>query len=146
MESSVCLLSALNTNSYVREENLGLIRKCVESYFLFTCITNQILAIHPRSMDGLEELFQEGRKKVPPAHTWQVYLEEPIRLEETRNLWATGIILGNQFWDFVPNSYVFLCSCSTKSNYFRPRYFLKYPIPIYMYVAVVLTGITSNFC
>jgi hypothetical protein len=57
MESSVHLLSPLNTYSYVKEENLGSKRKFVESYLLFTCITNQILALHPRSMDGLEEPF-----------------------------------------------------------------------------------------
>jgi hypothetical protein len=34
--------------------------KFVENHLLFTCITNQILAlytIHPRSVDGLEKLF-----------------------------------------------------------------------------------------
>jgi hypothetical protein len=52
--------SPLNTYSYVREENSGSTRKIVENHLLFTCITNQILAlctIHPQSVDGLEKLF-----------------------------------------------------------------------------------------
>ncbi len=45
--------------------------------------------------------------------------------------------LGN--WN--PNSYVILCSRSTKKNYFRPCLFLKYSFPTYAYVALVLKGI-----
>jgi hypothetical protein len=57
MESSVCCLSPPNTYSYVQEENLGSTTKLVEDYILLTCITNQSLALHPQSMDGLEEPF-----------------------------------------------------------------------------------------
>jgi hypothetical protein len=39
MESSVCHLPPLNTYAYVHEENSGLIRKFIENYFLFVCIT-----------------------------------------------------------------------------------------------------------
>jgi hypothetical protein len=57
MEFSVRRPSPLNTYSYVREENLGSIRKFVEIYLLFTCITNLILALHMQSVNGLEEPF-----------------------------------------------------------------------------------------
>jgi hypothetical protein len=46
-----------NTYSYVQEENSGSTRKSVEIYLLFTCITNLILAIHMKSVNGLEEPF-----------------------------------------------------------------------------------------
>ncbi len=57
VEFSVRLLSPPNTYSYVQEENLGSTNKIVEIYLLFTCITNLILALHPQSMNGLEEPF-----------------------------------------------------------------------------------------
>ncbi len=79
MEFSVRHPSPPNTYSYVREEGLGSTRKFVENHLLFTCITNQILALCTiqRSVDGLEKL---SGKKVPPAHVQRVYLEEPIGL------------------------------------------------------------------
>ncbi len=46
MEFSVRRPSPPNTYSYVREENLGSMRKSIEIYLLFTWITNLILAIH----------------------------------------------------------------------------------------------------
>jgi hypothetical protein len=55
MESSVRHLSSLNTNSHVREENSGSTKKIVENKLLFLFITNQILALHRWSMDGLEK-------------------------------------------------------------------------------------------
>jgi hypothetical protein len=67
MESSVCPPSPLNTYSNVQDENLGSTRKFVKIYLLFTCISNQILAL-------------STWKKVPPDHAQQVYLEEPTRL------------------------------------------------------------------
>jgi hypothetical protein len=75
MEVSVHCPSPPNTYSYVREENLGSTRKLVENHLLFMCITNQILAlftIHPRSIDGLEKLFKDSEKKIPPAHAHRV--------------------------------------------------------------------------
>jgi hypothetical protein len=54
---SVCRPSPPNTYSYVQEEKLGLTRKVVENYLLFTCVTNLILALHTQSMNGLEEPF-----------------------------------------------------------------------------------------
>jgi hypothetical protein len=45
MELSVHCPSPLNTFSYVGEENMGSIRKYVENYLLFPCITNLILAL-----------------------------------------------------------------------------------------------------
>jgi hypothetical protein len=57
MKLSVCHLSPMNTYSYVQEEKLGSTRKFIENYLLFTYITNQILALHPWSVDGLEEPF-----------------------------------------------------------------------------------------
>jgi hypothetical protein len=57
MEFSVHPPSPPNTYSYVREENLGLMKKFVEIYLLFTCITNLILALHSQSVNGLEEPF-----------------------------------------------------------------------------------------
>ncbi len=66
VEFSVHCLSPLNTYSYVREENSGSTRKFVENHLLFTCTTNKILAlctIHPQSIDGLEKLFSDSRKK-----------------------------------------------------------------------------------
>jgi hypothetical protein len=57
MEFSVHCPSPLNTYSYVREENSSSTRKRVEIYFLFTCITNLILALHTQSVNGLEEPF-----------------------------------------------------------------------------------------
>jgi hypothetical protein len=57
MEFSVRRPSPPNTYSYEREENLGSTRKFVDIYLLFTCITNQILALHTQSMNELEEPF-----------------------------------------------------------------------------------------
>ncbi len=59
METSVRCPSPPNTYSYVQEENMDSTRKRVENYLLFTCITNQILALHLQSIDGdgLEESF-----------------------------------------------------------------------------------------
>ncbi len=57
MDFSVRRLSPPNTYSYVREENLGLTRKSIEMYLLFTCIANLILAIHTQSVNGLVEPF-----------------------------------------------------------------------------------------
>jgi hypothetical protein len=68
MESSVRCPSPPNTYSYVWEENLCLTRKLVEKFFLFLCITNQFLALHPRSMDGLEEPFSAEKKFLQPTH------------------------------------------------------------------------------
>jgi hypothetical protein len=62
----------------MHEENLGSRRKFVENYLLFTCITNQILALHPWSV-GWRNLSKTAEKN-PPAHAQQVHLEEPIRL------------------------------------------------------------------
>jgi hypothetical protein len=70
MEFSVCCPSPLNTYSYVREENLGSTRKSVEIYLLFTCITNLVLAIQTQSVNGLEEPFEDSRKKIlQPMHS-----------------------------------------------------------------------------
>jgi hypothetical protein len=63
MEFSVRPPSPPNTYSYVREENLGSTRKSVEIYVEIACITNLILAIHMQSMNGLEEPFEDSRKK-----------------------------------------------------------------------------------
>ncbi len=60
---------------------MGSTRTFVESYILFTCITNQILAlctIHPRSVDGLEKLFEDSGKKVPLAHAQRVFLAQQV--------------------------------------------------------------------
>jgi hypothetical protein len=60
MKFSVHHPSSPNAYSYVREVNLGSTRKFVENHLLYTCATNQILAlctIHPRSIDGLAKLF-----------------------------------------------------------------------------------------
>ncbi len=75
MESSICHPSPLNTYFYVWEENLGLTRKLVENYLLFMCITNQFLALHPRSMDGLEEPFSAKKIFLQPTRSrfyWSV--------------------------------------------------------------------------
>jgi hypothetical protein len=72
VELSVHCLSPPNTYSYVQEENLGSTSKFIENYSLFMCITNQILALHLRSIDGLEELSKTV-EKVPPAHVQWVY-------------------------------------------------------------------------
>jgi hypothetical protein len=45
MELSNHHSSPPSTYSYVQEENLGSTRKFVENHLLFTCITNQILAL-----------------------------------------------------------------------------------------------------
>ncbi len=69
MESSVRRPSPPNANSYVQEENLVLARKLVEIFLLFTCITNQFIALRPRSMDGLEEPFSAKKKFFQPTHS-----------------------------------------------------------------------------
>jgi hypothetical protein len=63
MEFSVCCPSPLNTYSYVQEENLDSTRKSVEIYLEIVCITNLILAIHTQSVNGLEEPFEDSKKK-----------------------------------------------------------------------------------
>ncbi len=63
VEFSVRRPSPPNTYSYVREENLALIRKFVQNYLLFTCISNLILAIHTQSVIGLEEPFSDNGEK-----------------------------------------------------------------------------------
>jgi hypothetical protein len=40
-----------------REGNLGSTRKFVQNYLLFTCISNQILAMHTQSVNRLKEPF-----------------------------------------------------------------------------------------
>jgi hypothetical protein len=72
VESSVCHLSLPNTYSYVQEEYLGSTRKLKENYLLFMGITNQILALHPRSLGW--RTFLRQRKKGPPAHVQQVQI------------------------------------------------------------------------
>jgi hypothetical protein len=62
VEFSIRCPSPLNTYSYVQEENLGSTRKFIETYLLFTCITNLILAIHTQRVNGLEEPFQDSGK------------------------------------------------------------------------------------
>jgi hypothetical protein len=54
MEFSVRRPLPPNTYSYVQEENSGSTRKFVEIYFVFTCISNLILAIHMQSVNGLK--------------------------------------------------------------------------------------------
>jgi hypothetical protein len=54
-------LSHQNTYSYVQEENSGSSRKFVENYLLFSCITNQIYALHQRSM-GWRNLSKTAEK------------------------------------------------------------------------------------
>jgi hypothetical protein len=71
MESSVCRLSPPNTYSYVQEENLGTTRKFIENYLLFMCITNQILALHLRSVGWVN--ISKTAEKVPLAHVQQVF-------------------------------------------------------------------------
>jgi hypothetical protein len=75
VESSVRRLSSPNTNSYVREENLGSTRKFVENYLLFMCITNQILAlVHtPVERGWVGGTFLDSGKEMPPAHMQRVY-------------------------------------------------------------------------
>jgi hypothetical protein len=63
VESSICYLSPPNTYSYVQGEKLGSTRQFVGNFSLITCITNLILALHMRSMDGLEEPFKNRGKK-----------------------------------------------------------------------------------
>ncbi len=62
LDFSVRRPSPPNTYSYVREENLGSMRKFVEIY-LWYCFTNLILAIHTQSVNGLEEPFQDSGEK-----------------------------------------------------------------------------------
>jgi hypothetical protein len=57
VESSVCCPSPPNIYSYVQEENLGSSRNFVENDLLFTCITNQFLALDMPAVHGLEEPF-----------------------------------------------------------------------------------------
>jgi hypothetical protein len=71
MKSSVCFPFPPNTYSYVQEGNLGSTRKFVENYLLFTCITNQILALQMWSM-GWRNLSKTAEGKIPPAHMQQV--------------------------------------------------------------------------
>ncbi len=66
MEFSVRRPSPPNTYSYVQEENSGSTRKSVEIYLLFTCITNQILAIHMQSMNGVG--LPGGTNRLPSPH------------------------------------------------------------------------------
>ncbi len=75
MKSSVCRLSSPNTNSYVREQNVGSTRKFViENYLLFTCITNQILALcTPVECGYVGGSFLDSGKEAPPAHMQWVY-------------------------------------------------------------------------
>jgi hypothetical protein len=42
----------------------GSTRKFVEIYFLFTSITNLILALQMQSVNGLEEPFEDNGKKI----------------------------------------------------------------------------------
>jgi hypothetical protein len=50
LDASVHCLSPPNTYFNVQEEHLASTRKFVENYLLFTCITNQILALYPWSV------------------------------------------------------------------------------------------------
>ncbi len=57
MEFSVHPPSSPNTYSYVQEESFGSTKKIVETYLLFTSISNLILAKHTQSVNGLKEPF-----------------------------------------------------------------------------------------
>jgi hypothetical protein len=72
MESSVHCLSPPNTYSYVQEENLGSPRKVVENQLLFSCITNQICALHQQSM-GWRNLSKTVKKSSSSSHAASVF-------------------------------------------------------------------------
>ncbi len=74
MESSVRCPSTPNTYSYVREENSVSTRKFVENY-LFTCITNQILAEQLRKLGRFNSTTQTSLTiwnscSIPAEHGW----------------------------------------------------------------------------
>ncbi len=112
--------SPLNTYSYVREENLGSTRKFVQNHLLFTYIANQILAlctIHPRSIDGLEKLFKDSRKKVFPAHAQRVFTSTTSKYSDSP--WCEPnnplfryvffVVFGDKKVSWIPESYVRIC-------------------------------------
>jgi hypothetical protein len=67
VESSVYYLSPLNTYSNVQEDNLGLTRKFVENYLLFSCIINQICALHWQSMGWINFSKTAEKKLLQPT-------------------------------------------------------------------------------
>jgi hypothetical protein len=102
MESSVCCPSPPNTYSYVGEENVYSTRKSVEKSLLFTCNTNQIHALHPRSMDWLEELLQNSRKKF-----FSLRKVSALALAKLAQLGSTHC----QIWPTLNFTCTLLCSC-----------------------------------
>jgi hypothetical protein len=73
VEFSVCRPSPLNTYSYVREENLGSIRKLVQN-FLFVYVYFQPNSCNTHAdREWVRGTFLRQWRKVSPAHVQQVY-------------------------------------------------------------------------